>query len=216
MSPTTTLRFLVFFACTMLGSCQAMYFTTMEKLGVEKREILLDRLEEAHDKLQIAQVRFDGSLSAFREIVGGEEGNLQQNYDRYSDSYDKSEDAAADFYDTVASVQVVAGLMFDEWKRDSGEILDNNLRRASRENYTKATARYERTLRAFRRVEARMDPVLTTFRDHVLYLKLNLHPQALSTLRDNEKDVVDDLQELGQLIKNALKEGAELIEAMSY
>ena len=216
MSATTTLRTLGLFALTALTSCQAMYFTTMEKFGVEKRDILLERVEDAHDALKVAEVRFDASLTTFREIVKGEESTLTANFERFSDAYDKAESAAADFHERVADVQVVANLMFEEWKRESGEILDNELRRASRENYTKATTRYERTLRGFRRVEARMDPMLTKFRDHVLYLKLNLHPAALGTLRDNEGDIIAAMEELEDLMEKALSDGGELIDSMTY
>jgi hypothetical protein len=213
---TTSLRLLGFLTCSALGSCQAMYFSTMASFGVEKREILVERVEEAHDALKVAKVRFDNSLATFRDVVRGEQSTLQTNYERFADAYDRTESAAEDLHDTVESFHEVAVLMFEEWKRDSGEILDNELRRSSLENHSKAMARYERTLRAFRRVEAKMDPMLTRFRDHVLFLKLNLHPQALGTLRESEESILEAMNDLGRAMDNALTDGAAFIETMSF
>ena len=216
MAGNTSLRNLGLVLCAFLCSCQGLYFSTMERFGVDKRDILVERLETTNDALVVAGVRFDDAVAAYRSVFDAEEGRLEQQFENLSTAQRRCESASEDVNEAIASVQSVATLMFDDWKAETGEIMDADLRRASRDNYTKATARYERTLRAFRRFQARMDPVLTTFRDHVLFLKLNLHPHALGALQEQEEDIVADVKELGELIESAANETTEFNDSMSY
>jgi len=58
--------FLALFAITMLAGCNSAYYATMEKLGVPKREILVDRVEEARDSQEAAKEQFSSALEHFR------------------------------------------------------------------------------------------------------------------------------------------------------
>ena len=41
---------LVFFSVALLGGCSSLYYNTMEKLGFEKRDILVDRVEKVSNQ----------------------------------------------------------------------------------------------------------------------------------------------------------------------
>ena len=58
-------------AATSLGlcSCSTMYYGTMEKLGVHKRDIMVDRVKEARDAQNGAKQQFLTALEQFRSVV---------------------------------------------------------------------------------------------------------------------------------------------------
>lgn len=43
---------------TLLSGCQSAYYSAMETVGVHKREIMVDRVEEATEAQQDAQQQF--------------------------------------------------------------------------------------------------------------------------------------------------------------
>lgn len=42
-------KFIIIASLLSLTACQSAYYTAWEKLGVEKRDILVDRVEDARD-----------------------------------------------------------------------------------------------------------------------------------------------------------------------
>lgn len=49
-------------ACVALSGCQSAYYGAWEKLGVEKRDILVDRVENAKESQEEAQEQFADAL----------------------------------------------------------------------------------------------------------------------------------------------------------
>lgn len=190
MLPKLFPRVLSVAALFALGSCQAMYLGTLEQFGFEKREILYERVETAGDSIVVLEQRLDEAFSVYREAIHQEGGDLLSSQKRFSNFYDKVEDAASNFDSRIEKVQAVADAMFEEWNSETGEIIDAELRRKSRSNYTRALNQYGNLLRSMRAVQAETDPILTRLRDHVLFMKLNLHPNAYAPLRKTETEFV--------------------------
>ena len=67
---------------TLLGACSSAYYKTMEGLGIEKRDILVDRVEEARDAQGDASEQFASALEQFRSTVNFDGGDLEETYDR--------------------------------------------------------------------------------------------------------------------------------------
>ncbi|KPK35247.1 MAG: DNA repair protein, partial [Nitrospira bacterium SG8_35_1] len=53
------------FGMFLTGGCQKAYYSTMEKFGVHKRDIMVDRVEEARDSQQEAKEQFQSALEQF-------------------------------------------------------------------------------------------------------------------------------------------------------
>jgi hypothetical protein len=74
--------------------------------------------------------------------------------------------------------------------------------------------RYEVLIRAMRRAEARMDPVLTAFRDQVLFLKHNLNARAISSLQLSVSEIESDVEKLIQDMRRAIREAETFLKGM--
>ena len=62
------MRQLILIATTLLMlGCQSAYYAAWEKLGVEKRDILVDRVEDAKDAQEQAQQQFASALEEFSQ-----------------------------------------------------------------------------------------------------------------------------------------------------
>jgi len=81
---------LLLLSVLFLGGCSSVYYKTMEKFGYEKRDILVDRVEDARDSQNDAQETFRSSLERFQSVVDTPDTELKDRYTEISDAYDDS------------------------------------------------------------------------------------------------------------------------------
>ena len=179
-----------------LTGCQSAYYGTMEKLGVHKREILVDRIEDSRDSQLEAQAQFKDALEEFRSVVEVDGGDLEKMYDRLSDELSDSEAAADEIDSRIDRVEDVADALFDEWADEIDDYSSANLKRSSEQQLRDTRRHYESLLKTMRRAQKSMDPVLANFRDQVLYLKHNLNASAIASIRGEFDNISVDIQRL--------------------
>ncbi|CZF81894.1 DUF2959 domain-containing protein [Grimontia marina] len=166
-----------------LAGCQSAYYATMEKVGVHKRDIMVDRVEAASDAQQEASEQFTSALDALTTLTNFDGGELQTMYDTINEQYEDSEAAVDNVHERIAAVEDVSGALFDEWREELSLYSSATLRRDS-ERKLKATERsYRQMLSAMKKAESKMGPVLDTLRDNTLYLKHNLNAAAIGALK---------------------------------
>ncbi|MEX1198811.1 MAG: DUF2959 domain-containing protein [Pseudohongiellaceae bacterium] len=211
----TLTRFLAFAALGLtLTACQSAYYGTMERFGIHKRDILVDRVEEAQSAQEDGQEQFESALEQFRSVRDFDGGELQEVYNRLNAEFEASETAAQRIRDRVASVEDVAEDLFDEWADELELYSNDNLRRDSEAQLRVTRQRYERLMTAMRRVESSLDPVLDTLRDNVLYLRHNLNSRAIASLQGELDTIGTDVDQLIRDMQEAIRESSEFIEGM--
>ena len=89
-----------------LGACSSAYYKTMEGFGIEKRDILVDRVEDARDAQDSASEQFASALDQFRATVNFDGGDLEETYDRLKDEYDNSVSEAEEVSERIDSVAI--------------------------------------------------------------------------------------------------------------
>lgn len=197
------------------AGCQKTYYTTMEKFGVHKRDILADRVEEARDSQNEAKDQFESALARFQAVVGDPGGELKDKYDQLKDELEKSETKAKKVRERIASVEDVAEALFQEWEVELAQYSNEKLRASSKEKLKATRKNYAGLMAAMKKAESRIDPVLTPLRDQVLYLKHNLNAQAIAALQDELVEVEADVQSLIQEMEAAIKEADAFIQELA-
>jgi len=173
-----------------------MYYSAMEKIGVEKRDILVDRVGEARDAQSDARETFRSSLERFQSVVDTSNTGLQEKYDAISDAYNKSANAAKRVRDRIDSVESVSVALFDEWEDELKLYKSASLRENSERQLGETRERYGSLISRMHQVEKRMDPVLGAFEDQVLFLKHNLNAQAIGALAGELGQIRQDVDSL--------------------
>ena len=183
MSTTPRLAaFASLFLLLALGACSSTYYSAMEKMGIEKRDILVDRVEEARDAQEDAGEQFASALDQFRATVNFDGGDLEETYDRLNAEYEDSVAEAENVSDRIDSVESVSEDLFEEWQAELAEYSNAEMRRNSEAMMRETRGRFRQMMAAMRRAEKSMAPVLESFQDQVLYLKHNLNAAAISSL----------------------------------
>jgi hypothetical protein len=202
-------------ATPLLASCTTAYYRALETVGIEKRDILVDRVEEARDSQTDAKEQFTSALDRYRSVVNVDGGDLEQVYDRLAAEFERSEARALAVEERVAAVEAVAEDLFAEWEDEIGEYSDAGLRRQSQKLLTDTRTDYRRLIAAMRRAEAAIDPVLTLFRDQVLFLRHNLNARAIGSLETELADIERATANLIAEMERSIAEASRFIEALA-
>ncbi|MBG23974.1 MAG: DNA repair protein, partial [Idiomarinaceae bacterium] len=67
-------------AVVFLAGCQSAYYGAMEKVGIHKRDILVDRVDDARDAQADAQEEFKSALERLDEMLQIDGGELEAQY----------------------------------------------------------------------------------------------------------------------------------------
>lgn len=197
-----------------LTGCSTMYYNTMEAMGYEKREILVDRVESARDEQQDAKQQFTSALEDFKAVVDFEGGDLEAMYKQLDKGYKRSKGAAEGVSDKIDAVERVAEALFEEWEDELNQYSSESLRAASAKQLDQTQARYEQLVGAMRRAEATIPPVLTAMKDQVLFLKHNLNAQAVASIQGTAEGIQKDIQSLINEMQKSIDEADAFIEQM--
>jgi uncharacterized phage infection (PIP) family protein YhgE len=206
-------------ACSFLGllllGCQSAYYTTLEKLGYHKRDILVSRVQDARDSQQEAKEQFQSALDKFNSVVQVRGGELQDKYNQLKAELDKSEAQAETVRSRITAVENVAEALFDEWEAELTQYTNDRLRRASARQLAQTRQHYEPLIGAMQRAEAKIEPVLAVFRDQVLFLKHNLNAQAIASLQQELVTVETDVAALVRDMEASIAEADAFLQTMT-
>lgn len=212
--PVRTIPAMSLFFLFFLASCSSTYYSAMESVGIEKRDILVDRVEEARDAQDDASEQFASALDQFRATVNFDGGDLEKVYDKLNSEYEDSVSNAEEVRGRIDSVQAVSEDLFEEWETELGEYSNANMRRNSEAMLRDTQARYKQMMAAMRRAEKSMGPVLESFQDQVLYLKHNLNARAIGALRSELDSIERDTARLIADMQKAIAEADSFIQSM--
>ena len=209
------IRFAVLLLMVLVfGACSSAYYKTMEGLGIEKRDILVDRVEDARDAQGDASEQFASALDQFRATVNFDGGDLEDVYDRLNAEYEKSAAEAEEVSERINSVQSVAEDLFGEWEEELDQYSRADLRRNSASLLNDTRKRYRQLMSSMRRAEQSMEPVLVAFKDQVLVLKHNLNARAIGALRNELASIERDTANLISQMQKAIAEANSFIDSM--
>ncbi|ANQ20291.1 DNA repair protein [Vibrio natriegens] len=198
-----------------LTGCQSAYYSAMEQVGYHKRDIMVDRVEDAKESQQDAQEDFTSALEALSALTNFDGGELEDVYNNINDKYEDSEKAAQDVRDRIAAIEDVSDALFDEWQDELDLYTSAKLRRSSEQKLRDTKASYKTMLSAMKRAEQKMTPVLNTLRDNTLYLKHNLNASAIGSLRGEFSNLEQDIQYAIKQMNAAIAESDKFLQKLN-
>jgi ElaB/YqjD/DUF883 family membrane-anchored ribosome-binding protein len=201
----------------LLPSCKQVrekYFNTLEQVGIERRELLVKRVDNAREAQIEAQEQFKDALTELQALVGYQGGDLEKMYSKLSSEYDKSESKAKEVRERITRVEQVAQSLFEEWQREIGQYSNAQFKRESERELAATKRRTDQVVVAMKRSAAAMDPVLVKLHDQVLFLKHNLNARALGSLSGTAKSLQVEVDGLITQMQSSIAEADTFIREM--
>lgn len=211
---TATLLAMTMGGASIITGCATAAYTIQEQFGIEKRDILVDRVGDVAKSQGEAQEEFKDALEAFRAVVAVDAGDLEREYDRLSRAYDRADAQADEVRDRVSSVKRVSRDLFNEWERELDDYSDASLRRSSERQLRETRQTYEALAEKMEAATASMDPVLDVFSDRVLYLKHNLNARSIAALDGETVSLEADVARLIEEMEASIAAADAFIQTM--
>ncbi len=194
--------------------CSQMYYASMEQVGVHKRDIMVDRVEEVQESQEDAQEEFKSALEQFGSLVTIEETDLKKAYDNFNDQYEDAKEASEDLNKDINKLEDVSLALFDEWEEEITHYKNAKLKSQSKTKLRDTKAKYKNMMRSMRQSEKSMQPILDTFYDNVLTLKHSLNAQAIGALQGEFNTLKSDINVLIKQMNTSIKESNKFIQEM--
>lgn len=205
----------LFLALLSLTACSSVYFNAMEKVGVYKREILVDRINDTSKAQSKGKEELVSAMDRFKQVVTVEPSKLEKTYEHLNSAYDDAKSAAKDIREKIEAVETVANALFDEWEEELQSYSDPSLRDKSKANLTKTKRRYADYLASAKASEKKLHPALSAMQDQVLFLKHNLNMTAISSIKTEVTNIDKDVTAILQSIDASMKEAENFIKELS-
>jgi len=124
-----------------------MYYGTMEKMGVHKRDIMVDRVKAARDTQNETKQQFLTAMEQYKSVVNFQGGDLDKEYNKLNATLQKSESKAAEVRKRINAVEDVSEALFSEWRSEIKQYSSDTLRRSSQQKYDVTKKKYEELIK---------------------------------------------------------------------
>ena len=120
-----------FFTLLFVVACSQAYYGALEKVGIHKRDIMVDRVQEAKQSQQDAKEQFQSALEECSSVANFQGGDLEDTYKKLNKELEKSEARADEVTARIDSVEDVSIALFDEWEQELDQYESPKLRTQS-------------------------------------------------------------------------------------
>ncbi|SEN03630.1 DUF2959 domain-containing protein [Halomonas caseinilytica] len=198
----------------LLSGCQSAYYGALEKVGIHKRDLMVERVEKGRDAQVAAEEQFASALEQFRAVVRVPDSELSQTYERLDEAYERSEVAAERVETRIDDIESVAAALFEEWESELDLYQSAEYRRLSEQRLRQTRQRYVQMHDAMQEAADSMHPVLLAMRDNVLLLKHNLNARAIGALRGEVDGLERDVAALRARMQAAISRSNAFIDTL--
>jgi Skp family chaperone for outer membrane proteins len=200
-----------------LTGCSSATIAAKESIfGIAKRDQLVARVQDAKQGQVEAKKQFESALAQFLDVTGqkGKLGDIEAKYDKLKSAYEAADGKASKVSSRIKDVENVADALFSEWQKELGQYTNQSLRSASESQLNATKAQYQTLLSKMRAAEGKMQPVLQSLKEHVLFLKHNLNAQAIASLQGEATSIQNDVSSLIREMEASITEATTFIDKM--
>lgn len=199
----------------LMAGCTSTYYKAMQTLGKEKRDILVSRIKDARKDQDKTKQQLQTTMESFQALTGFQGGSLEKSYKRLNSDYESADAQASKLHEKIQSIDQVSNDLFKEWQGEIAAMGNAKLKAQDTVMLRNAKSRQATYMRAMRRTEDQIAPVLKAFRDQVLFLKHNLNSRAIGSLKGTTVTLQGDVADLVQSIDASSQEADKLIASLA-
>lgn len=188
--------------------------SSIDWMWKEPRDLLVDRVKDARDSQHQAAEQFRDALTEFKAVVDLPETDLERQYNKLNKAHIRSKAAADDINKHVDRVVSASNRLLDEWREELNDYNDPALRRIAEQQFDQTREHATQLITSMREIEDRMQPVLNSFQDQVLYLKHNLNLSAIAALEGEATIIESNVDALIDDMNRSIAEADAFIKVM--
>lgn len=199
----------------LMKQFKMLYYNARESIGDHKRMLVVAQVEQACVGLEETRDEFASALERFKGLVRVSETGLEHKYHLLNRQYQFCRAKAEAVSYRIRAIEEVSEALFTEWERELDEYSNRSLKNQSKQQLKIARQNYARLIKAMRRAEDKIQPVLAAFKDQVLYLKHNLNARAIAALRHEFLEIGMDISQLIDAMEQTIAEASRFVALLA-
>lgn len=196
-----------------LGGCETVQ-NGAEPSAQPNRDPLIGEVRDVRTAQQEAKKQFLVTLERLGALIDQGGGEVRSRYESFGDEFQKSESMAAALRERIDHLEERGRLYFERRESSPYGFAARGSDQANGAKLDATHQRYQALLHAMQEVEQDMDPVLTVFRDQLVFAKYNLNAEAIARLQDELPSIEADTAALVGKLDAAIAEADTFIGAM--
>lgn len=204
----------VWLALLIMSGCATVQYSALEKVGIHKRDILVDRVEDARDAQADTRENLVSAYEELTTLIGFKGGELEEQYKRLNKRVESSREATEELDNHLESIDRVSNDLFKEWEEELELYSNPRLRTDQQQKLAQARSQYSAMRARMQTARERVDPVMAVLNDNVLYLKHSLNARALAALQGQETLLAGQVDALVRDMQTAIEEADAFIARM--
>ncbi|MDH3533493.1 MAG: DUF2959 domain-containing protein [Gammaproteobacteria bacterium] len=197
-----------------IAGCSSVKYSALEKVGIHKRDLLVDNVEEARDAQTETREQLLTAYEELSALIGYEGGELEQKYERLSKQVERARRETEDLDEHLSDIDRVSEDLFVEWETELDLYNSASLRADQAQKLSLARKQFATMRERMQKARNRVDPVMAVLSDNVLFLKHSLNAQALSALRGQATLLEGQVDALIRDMQLAIEEADAFIARM--
>jgi hypothetical protein len=169
---------------SLLSGCTSVYYQALEHNGIDKRDLLIERIDKVHNAQVAASEQFKRTLLTYRSVVLFQGSAVSERERQLRADLHASQLCARSVRYHLDGVAAVARDFFREWKKEIAQYKDVDAQRRAQASFQRTHDDYEVLYTELEETEARMGPALELLSDQILELehrtKANSDARALA------------------------------------
>lgn len=200
-----------------LVACRSStYYEAMDTVGYEKREMLVDRVEDARDAQVQAKQQLQTALYTLRRVETVPANELGELHGDLKNEVESTSDELDDLRDSISSVESVAESLFADWEEELATFESDELRRQSRQELQRTRESYRELVTALRNTEQRLQTAVPSLEEQVLFIEhavnaggTPVETEELDDVREQVSSLIEELEGSIDRTQKFIDEGVE-------
>ena len=105
-----------------ISGCSSAYYSVMQKLGKEKRDILVQRVKDSKKDQEDTKEKLQTTMESFQALTGFQGGSLEKSYKKLNGDYESAADQVQKLHDRIQSIDKVSSDLFNEWQNEINQM----------------------------------------------------------------------------------------------
>ena len=180
-----------------LPGCSYVNNLIKGKSGPADVDDLVASVEKVNKELDRSKASMLSAVQGLQAITAPDfQGDAAKAHKDLVKIVETSEDQAEELRDSIEEMQAAAIPVFDQWTKDLEAYSNPEMRQRSQARLAAARERYDAVVAAVEPLLVEYESINQSLRDHVLFLKHDMNPAALTTIQDDVRSVAKDAASL--------------------
>jgi hypothetical protein len=183
--------------------------------GPKEASKLVSHVEDSRRALQAAEAQLRSTFETANALGETERVKLQSDFQRFSSDVKLYHEKLAELRTRIAAMNKTGDSYFTAWAAELDKHETEEFRARSKARLKETRDRYNEVLTAMQEADAKFTPFLSRLHDLSLYLRYNLNPTGVASIKGDVAAISAEVTDLYTAVTTAVRQADGFVDAIA-